>query len=145
MNVNGEKGLCDFAPIHNIRINPFQSPYRIEAGLIPGDPEWAPIDLPWYVHLYAMLPLRSLSRLWGHVNSITLPVPLREPVYLAYSRMFGCNIEEALVEDLSSYPNLASFFYRELKAGARSIDVASPLVKPDRGRFVFFLLSRQLC
>lgn len=111
---------------------------RIEAGLIPGDPEWAPIDLPWYVHLYAMLPLRSMSRLWGYVNSVTLPVPLREPLYLTYSRAFGCNIEEALVQDLKSYPNLASFFFRQLKEGARSIDAASPLVSPADGKILSF-------
>jgi hypothetical protein len=72
--------------------------------------------------LYKLLPLRSLSRLWGWINDITLPVPLRNPLLGLYARTFGCNMEEAEEEDLKAYPNLGSLFRRALKPGARLID-----------------------
>ncbi|KAJ3299657.1 phosphatidylserine decarboxylase 1 [Borealophlyctis nickersoniae] len=96
------------------------------------------VDGPWQVRFYATLPLRSLSRLWGWANSLTVPVWLREPLYKAYSNAFGCNLEEMENPDLKSYRNLADFFYRSLKPGVRIIDPDAPLVSPADGKVLNF-------
>ena len=82
---------------------------------------------PWQVHVAAALPLRSISRLWGAFNSLTIPTPLRPTGFKLYSWLFGCNLEEMKNPDLYAYKNLAEFFYRELKDGARPI-ASAPLV-----------------
>lgn len=81
--------------------------------------------------MYKMLPLRTLSRLWGWINSINLPTVLRTPVLKSYASTFGCNLDEAYIDDLRQYRNLGEFFRRSLKPGVRPIhgsdsDVVSP-------------------
>ncbi|KAJ3081529.1 phosphatidylserine decarboxylase 1 [Quaeritorhiza haematococci] len=63
---------------------------------------------------------------------------MREPVYKFYSWLFGCEISEALEQDLKTYPNLGAFFYRALKPGARPIDDKAALVSPADGRVLHF-------
>ncbi|KAI8984017.1 phosphatidylserine decarboxylase-domain-containing protein [Mycotypha africana] len=93
---------------------------------------------PWQVHVAAALPLRTMSRLWGAFNSLTIPTPLRPMGYKFYSWIFGCNLEEMKNPDLYSYPNLSAFFYRELKDGARPIAQDAPLVSPSDGKVLHF-------
>ena len=73
------------------------------------------------------LPLRNLSRLWGYINSLELPVWLRPIGFRLYARAFGCNLEEIEIEDLTQYKSLGDFFYRKLKDGVRPVANA-PLV-----------------
>ncbi|KAG5421744.1 PSD1 [Candida metapsilosis] len=83
----------------------------------------------WQLYAYSTLPLKTISRLWGYVNSIDLPVFLRSPSYRLYSAIFGVNLDEMENPDLKSYKNLSEFFYRTLKPGVRPIaddDVVSP-------------------
>nr|XP_027202307.1 phosphatidylserine decarboxylase proenzyme, mitochondrial-like isoform X2 [Dermatophagoides pteronyssinus] len=87
--------------------------------------------LPFEVSMYRMLPLRTLSRMWGWINSLELPQPVRIPILKSYAAAFGCDINEAFIEDLAQYKNLNEFFRRELKPGLRPIagsehDVVSP-------------------
>ncbi|KAG2218828.1 hypothetical protein INT45_007595 [Circinella minor] len=92
---------------------------------------------PWQVHVAAALPLRSISRLWGAFNSLTIPTPLRPTGFKLYSWLFGCNLEEMKNPDLYAYKNLAEFFYRELKEGVRPI-ASAPLVSPSDGKVLHF-------
>ncbi|KAG9294898.1 hypothetical protein G9A89_003238 [Geosiphon pyriformis] len=93
---------------------------------------------PWQVHIFGVLPLRALSRLWGRINNdFALPTWLREPIYRLYTWVFGCNLEEIAITDLKNYPNLGSFFYRSLKPGVRPIEDAS-LVSPADGQVLAF-------
>lgn len=71
--------------------------------------------------MYKMLPLRSLSRIWGWINSIDLPSAIRTPVLQLYANTFGCNLVEADIDDLKQYRNLGEFFRRSLKPGVRPI------------------------
>ncbi|CAD1809908.1 phosphatidylserine decarboxylase [Candida parapsilosis] len=83
----------------------------------------------WQLYAYSTLPLKTISRLWGYVNSIDLPVFLRSPSYRLYAAIFGVNLDEMENPDLKSYKNLSEFFYRTLKPGVRPIsddDVVSP-------------------
>ena len=69
-----------------------------------------------------------MSRAWGTINSIDLPVWCRKPCYYTYSWVFGCNLEEIDIQDLNEYKNLSEFFRRGLKPDARIIDNSSCLV-----------------
>lgn len=80
------------------------------------------------------LPLRALSRAWGYVNNIDLPVPMRRVVFQLWATTFKCRLDEA-DGPLESYANLASFFSRPLKAGVRPLDAAE-MVSPVDGRVV---------
>ncbi|KAI0319908.1 phosphatidylserine decarboxylase-domain-containing protein [Amylostereum chailletii] len=92
---------------------------------------------PWQVHIMGALPLRNLSRLWGWINSLELPVWFRPYGFRAYAWVFGCNLDEIEPADLRAYPSLGDFFYRTLKPGVRPVDPA-PLVSPADGRVLHF-------
>ncbi len=75
------------------------------------------------------LPLRLASRVWGWANQLTLPVFARAPIYQAWTSAFGCNLDE-MRYPLEHYENLAAFFSRPLKDGARPIDETTEMVSP---------------
>ncbi|GAB6030041.1 hypothetical protein CHUAL_005725 [Chamberlinius hualienensis] len=83
---------------------------------------------------YRMLPLRTMSRLWGWVNNLDLPVWARRPVLNLYIKSFGCNLAEAEEQDLQRYRNLGDFFRRAIKLERRPIDCKSCLVSPADGK-----------
>lgn len=91
----------------------------------------------WQLYAYSTLPLKTISRLWGYVNSIDLPVFLRSPLYRLYSAIFGVNLDEMENPDLKSYKNLSEFFYRTLKPGVRPIS-EDDLVSPADGKVLKF-------
>ncbi|CAN6579494.1 hypothetical protein ACFX2I_037699 [Malus domestica] len=68
-----------------------------------------------------LLPLRSISRCWGLLTSVEIPVSLRPHVYGAWARAFHSNLEEAALP-LDEYASLREFFVRTLKEGSRPID-----------------------
>nr|AKM76651.1 mitochondrial phosphatidylserine decarboxylase [Monsonia marlothii] len=85
-----------------------------------------------------LLPLRSISRLWGSLTSVELPVWLRPHVYRAWSRAFHSNLEEAALP-LEEYASLQEFFVRTLKEGSRPIDPDPQcLVSPVDGTILRF-------
>ncbi|KIP08573.1 hypothetical protein PHLGIDRAFT_29529 [Phlebiopsis gigantea 11061_1 CR5-6] len=91
---------------------------------------------PWAVHVMGALPLRNLSRVWGYMNSLELPVWFRPTGLKVYAWIFGCNIDE-VEKDLKEYKSLGDFFYRKLKDGSRPVaDVI--LVSPADGRVLHF-------
>lgn len=67
------------------------------------------------------LPLRSISRVWGSLTSVEVPVWMRPYVYKAWARAFHSNLEEA-ARPLDEYTSLRDFFVRTLKEGSRPID-----------------------
>ncbi|GAA6000541.1 phosphatidylserine decarboxylase 1 [Rhodotorula paludigena] len=92
---------------------------------------------PWQVHVIGALPLRSISRLYGLVNSYELPVWFRVPGYKFYSWVFGVNLDECEPSDLTEYRSMSEFFMRRLKPGVRPVADA-PLVSPADGRVINF-------
>ncbi|KAI0078547.1 phosphatidylserine decarboxylase [Panus rudis PR-1116 ss-1] len=92
---------------------------------------------PWQVYVIGALPLRNLSRVWGYLNSLELPVWFRPIGFRVYSWIFGCNLDEIDPEDLKSYKSLGDFFYRRLKDGVRPIS-NTVLVSPADGRILHF-------
>ena len=68
------------------------------------------------------LPLKAISRVWGKFNEIDIPYYLRVPGFKLYGWIFGVNFGEVAEPDLRTYPNLAAFFYRQLKPGVRPLD-----------------------
>lgn len=91
----------------------------------------------WHLYAYSTLPLKSISRLWGQFNSITLPVWLRSPSFKLYSAIFGVNLNEMEERELHTYSNLSEFFYRKLRPGVRPI-ANSDLVSPSDGKVLKF-------
>ncbi|TFY75180.1 hypothetical protein EWM64_g8832, partial [Hericium alpestre] len=55
---------------------------------------------PWQVHVLGALPLRNMSRIWGWLNSLELPVWLRPVGFRLYAWAFGCNLDEIEPADL---------------------------------------------
>nr|AKM76643.1 mitochondrial phosphatidylserine decarboxylase [Erodium texanum] len=85
-----------------------------------------------------LLPLRSISRLWGSLTSVELPLWVRPHVYRAWARAFHSNLEEAAFP-LEEYASLQEFFVRTLKEGSRPIDPDPQcLVSPVDGTILRF-------
>lgn len=68
-----------------------------------------------------LIPLRLVSRCWGHLTNVELPVWLRPYVHRAWARAFHSNLEEVALP-LDEYASLREFFVRSLKEGCRPID-----------------------
>ncbi|KAL2025160.1 hypothetical protein VTK56DRAFT_162 [Thermocarpiscus australiensis] len=96
-------------------------------------------DGPWQVQIMSTLPLKAMSRLWGKFNELNIPYFLRVPGFRLYSFIFGVNLDEIEETDLHNFPNLAAFFYRTLKPGARPLDPnPNALLSPADGRVLQF-------
>ncbi|KAF6141613.1 hypothetical protein GIB67_001165 [Kingdonia uniflora] len=102
---------------------------NVEEAMQKGvEPEFSPDTKAGFLR---MLPLRPISRIWGVVTSVELPVWFRSYVYKAWARAFHSNLEEAALP-LDQYASLQEFFMRTLKEGCRPIDpsphcLASPV------------------
>ncbi|KAJ4956118.1 hypothetical protein NE237_012901 [Protea cynaroides] len=85
-----------------------------------------------------MLPLRSISRFWGFMMSLEIPVFFRPHIYKAWARAFHSNLEEIALP-LDEYASLREFFVRSLKEGSRPIDPDPHcLVSPVDGTILRF-------
>ena len=69
-----------------------------------------------------------MSRVWGSINSLDLPVFARAPAYKLYIWLYSCAMHEVECVDLQSYKNLSEFFRRSIRRELRPIDDASALV-----------------
>jgi len=87
--------------------------------------------------LYQQMPLAIASMLWGLITSLHLPANLNYITIYIYANVTGCNVEEALEQDLSKYETLSQFFTRRLRAGARPISTTSALVSPSDGKLTY--------
>ncbi|XP_060769130.1 phosphatidylserine decarboxylase proenzyme, mitochondrial isoform X2 [Neoarius graeffei] len=90
------------------------------------------------VTIYKTIPTRLLSRAWGRLNQVDLPVWLRKPIYRLYIWTFGVNMKEAAVEDLQHYKNLGEFFRRKLKPQARPVCDSHCVISPADGKILHF-------
>ncbi|CAL9757795.1 unnamed protein product [Musa acuminata subsp. burmannicoides] len=82
------------------------------------------------------VPLRSVSRLWGYLMSVDIPVPLRPFIYKAWSRAFHSDLDEVALP-LENYASLQEFFARSLKEGSRPVDLdQKSLVSPVDGKIL---------
>nr|XP_060641200.1 phosphatidylserine decarboxylase proenzyme, mitochondrial isoform X1 [Anolis sagrei ordinatus] len=100
---------------------------------------------PWEVWLYRSLPTRLVSRAWGRLSRVELPVWLRGPLLGLYAWAFGVDLQEAAIEDLRHYASLSQFFARRLKPHARPLEghpthtsAATTLISPSDGRILSF-------
>lgn len=93
----------------------------------------------WLFFCYSTLPLNAISRLWGQVNSLNLPIWVRPWSYRLYANLFNANLEEMEDPDLTHYENLSQFFYRNIRAETRPIDYDEEVVAcPSDGRVLQF-------
>uniref|UniRef100_A0AC35GIE5 Phosphatidylserine decarboxylase n=1 Tax=Panagrolaimus sp. PS1159 TaxID=55785 RepID=A0AC35GIE5_9BILA len=116
--------------VGSLFVNVFVQDYRSEI-----DPKHYYSD--WKLRLYTSLPLAGVSRSFGYVSRLTVPVFLREPLYGAFARAYDCRIDEAIEKDLRAYPNFAEFFNRPLLPSARPISDIS-LVSPADGKVLHY-------
>ena len=80
------------------------------------------------LYLCRKLPSRALSHSSGRLARAYMPRLLRRPLFGVFVRLFGCNMAEAVEQDLQSYPNFHSLFTRSLKHEVRPIALDKPLV-----------------
>jgi len=92
----------------------------------------------WMFFFYSTLPFNAASRLWGKVNSITLPEWFRPYGYTFYSYLFGANMDEMLDPELKNYKNLSEFFYRLITPESRPIEEKAEIVCPSDGKVLQF-------
>lgn len=78
------------------------------------------------------LPRVKISRAVGRLCDRELAQPVARPLFQAYSRAFGVNLEEA-ESSLGSYASFDAFFTRTLRPGARRVS-ADAVVSPADGR-----------
>ncbi|XP_047425605.1 phosphatidylserine decarboxylase proenzyme, mitochondrial isoform X2 [Mugil cephalus] len=97
-----------------------------------------PLATPTQVALYRSFPTRFVSRAWGRLNRVDLPLWLRKPIFSLYIWTFGVNMQEAAVEDLHHYRNLGEFFRRRLKPAVRPVCASSCLISPADGKILHF-------
>ncbi|XBW38683.1 hypothetical protein QEN19_004271 [Hanseniaspora menglaensis] len=88
----------------------------------------------WMFFFYSTLPLNAVSRVWGQLNSLTLPVTLRPLGYKFYSYCFGVDMNEMDDPVLENYKNLSEFFYRTIKPECRPISPVDELIMPSDGK-----------
>ncbi|KAG0677049.1 phosphatidylserine decarboxylase 1 [Kluyveromyces marxianus] len=94
----------------------------------------------WLFFCYSTLPLNAISRFWGQVNSLNLPVWVRPWSYKLYATLFDANLEEMEDPDLTHYENLSQFFYRTIKPETRPIDYdENVIVCPSDGKVLQFV------
>ncbi|EEB14131.1 Phosphatidylserine decarboxylase proenzyme, putative [Pediculus humanus corporis] len=80
-----------------------------------------------------------MSRLWGAITNIDLPVFIRPKIYSLYASSFGVNLDECEVQDLTRYKSLSEFFIRPLREECRPIDSDHRcIVSPADGRVLTF-------
>ncbi|ODV88287.1 hypothetical protein CANARDRAFT_26442 [[Candida] arabinofermentans NRRL YB-2248] len=92
----------------------------------------------WPLYLYSRLPLNTVSRLWGKMNNIELPLWLREPAFKLYSKAFGVKLDEMKDPELKHYKNLGDFFYREIRPETRPLNQNALLTSPCDGKVLKF-------
>ncbi|XP_065192883.1 phosphatidylserine decarboxylase proenzyme, mitochondrial-like [Sycon ciliatum] len=88
----------------------------------------------WKIQVGTILPTRIMSRAWGWLSSLHLPVWARRPLLGLYARVYSCDMSEAVEgEDLAQYESLLALFSRNIKSELRPIGDKHPLVSPCDG------------
>lgn len=83
--------------------------------------------------LFGFLPARTMSSMWGKINSYNLPTFLRSTTFGFYCYYYECDMTEALDEDYRNYRNLGEFFSRRLKPASRPISKEPGVLAPADG------------
>lgn len=108
-------------------------------GPVPKRERIRPSGGGWQVAVMSTLPLKALSRVWGRFNELNIPYYLRVPGFKLYGWIFGVNFDEIKEPDLHTFPNLAAFFYREIKPGVRPLDPnLAAVLSPADGKVLQF-------
>ncbi|CAF0861589.1 unnamed protein product [Didymodactylos carnosus] len=89
---------------------------------------------PSRVSLYKLLPLKLVSRVFGWLSRLYLPVWLRPLCFKFYIKLFKCRTEEMFNEDLTSYKTISEFFRRKIKLNLRPLDTNAPIISPCDGK-----------
>eukprot|EP01135_Chromosphaera_perkinsii_P002343 Nk52_evm129s221 gene=Nk52_evmTU129s221 len=128
-------GIAYIGAQHLYRMRQRDEKQRTEGGGASARKEEA--ENEFLITVLSQLPSRIGSRLWGIVHRWTVPEGMRERLYKAYTRIFGCNLDEMAEPDLKKYANLNEFFYRELKSGIRPV-TDQVLASPADGKVLHF-------
>ena len=55
---------------------------------------------------------------------------MRKPLFGLYVKMYDCDMDEAMIEDLSLFPTFSEFFKRKLRPDARTVCQDCEIVSP---------------
>lgn len=84
---------------------------------------------------YRFLPVNAMTRIAGWAASLSVPVPLRSPVYGLYAKMFGCNMDESRL-GYKDFQTFNDFFTRHLAKGVRPVATSADLCSPADGKIM---------
>lgn len=83
--------------------------------------------------MYKAFPFSAMSSFAGWIGNLKIEsIQLRKFLFGAYSKVYGCNLEEA-GKPLESFETFGEFFSRPLKSGARVIERVDGLVNACDG------------
>lgn len=84
-----------------------------------GVPDLPPRHWRLLLSLLRRLPQGAMSRAFGEIADLPLPLPVRRPVLGGFARAVGADLAE-VEHPLSHYGSLNEFFVRRLRPGVRS-------------------------
>lgn len=86
--------------------------------------------------MYKAFPFSAMSSLAGWAGNLKIEsIQLRKLLFGLYSKVYGCNLEEA-DKPLEAYKSFGEFFARPLKRGARVIEKVNGLVNACDGKLL---------
>jgi phosphatidylserine decarboxylase len=88
--------------------------------------------------LLRVVPRKQLSSVMGRLSDITGPAPLVRSAIQTFARVYDVDMAEAVVPP-GGYGSFNAFFTRELRPGARTVDMrADAVISPADGRIEDF-------
>ncbi|MGH7505847.1 MAG: archaetidylserine decarboxylase [Longimicrobiales bacterium] len=97
---------------------------RMDDGIVAGGSPQVSPELPapgWRAVLAILrqLPQVGMSRAFGRIADLRIPVPMRQPILSSFARAVGIDLSET-ARPLADYESLDGFFVRALRDGVRS-------------------------
>ncbi|OAF65718.1 hypothetical protein A3Q56_06569 [Intoshia linei] len=86
------------------------------------------------ISFYRLLPLRSLSQIWGKINSLNLYPCIRKPLLSAYINFYNVKLQEAVNCNLEFYESISHFFERDIHSYLRPVCTDFDLISPCDGK-----------
>ena len=88
----------------------------------------SPQSVTWSLILFRHLPLKAMSRIFGHLHRLQFPYLIRFPLLVLFVWVFKIKLHEAEDDHLENYTSIRNIFTRKLRSGVRPVDIKHQLV-----------------